>query len=84
MKYKFNGVEVDSERGSPNLGIPPGMSVPVYPGDVLEFKSVKLTMRYAGLFNMEYSTLISNRVEHSSLVQGDSKHHQVKNQKGNA
>lgn len=68
MKYKFNGVEIDSQRGSPALGIPAGTQIPVQPGDILQYGVNNLTFKRAGLYSLEHSTLVTQRSE--SLTSG--------------
>lgn len=61
MKYKFNGLEVDSQRGLPSLGIPTGTSVPVRAGDIIEWSVNKITFKRDGVFDLIGSTLITAR-----------------------
>jgi hypothetical protein len=58
VKYIFNGVLIDSEIGSPSLGIPAGDVIPAQPGDTVQVDELKVTVPLPGLYAIREGSVI--------------------------
>lgn len=63
MKYKLNGITIDSEHGSSMLGIPPGTRINLRAGDYIEQGSWRFEARRTHTIQLDEPVTIQNKEE---------------------